>query len=194
MRSGLRSRLPDLLIEAAFVFFAVLVALGAEEWRENRQRDELADRALQNVLLEMGENRDAIERNQSENAEALERLRTALGELESGGRPDDLSINYQAALTSSAAWETARMSQAVHYLDFEVMSDLAGIYELQDFFERAQDDLMSEISSIGARMRDDERGTLEDLAGRVNAVLAYRDVLRQGIGALIEKHGPASSP
>ena len=50
MSTGLmRRKLPELFLEATMIFFAVVLALAAEEWRESRDRLELADRALYTV-------------------------------------------------------------------------------------------------------------------------------------------------
>lgn len=188
MSQGLRRRLPDLLIEAAFVFFAVIVALAAEEWREGRERDMLADRALEGVLHEMRENQTKLLRDQDRNEEDLAQLSAALREMAAGGQPDDVSINYQVALTSTAAWETARLSQAVHFMNIDVMSDLAEVYELQSLFERAQDEIVDEVAglSLGA---DDESRTLGQVEARMRAVLGYRDVLIQSLGGALTRHG-----
>ncbi len=183
--SRLRARLPDLLIEAAFVFFAVLLALAADEWRERKDRAELADRALAAILHEIRANREELLKDQEANLANLQDLERILGELEQGVELEALSVNYKVALTSRAAWETGRMSQAVHFLDLELMTNLAELYELQAIFERAQNSLVDSMTDIGARVRGDPRSALEDAAARMSAVVRYRQVLIDTSTALL---------
>ena len=53
-----RSKLAELAIESLMVVFAVLVAFGVEQWREERQLRRFADVARAAVELELRENLD----------------------------------------------------------------------------------------------------------------------------------------
>ncbi len=136
--SLMRRKLPELLLEAAMIFFAVMLALAAEEWREQKDRIELADRALRSVFEEMRSNLDELETTGVRNAERLEAASVVLAELEAGRDQGDADVGLEVALLSSAAWQSAQMSQAVQYLDFDVMRDLSEVYEIQDLFDRVQ--------------------------------------------------------
>ncbi len=153
-----KKRLPHLLGDAAFVFLAVFLALVAEEWQEDRDRQELADRALRGIIHEIRSNLDELERNEQLNRTNLEQLSRAAAEMERGVEIDELSVNYNVALTSSAAWDAARMSQAVHYLDLEIMTSLAELYEVQSLYERAQHGLVDRLADLGSRLRVDRYG------------------------------------
>ena len=136
--SLMRRKLPELFLEAAMIFFAVMLALAAEEWRENRDRLELADRALRSVVEEMRSNLGELENTGVRNAERLEAARIVLEELAAGRDQGDADVGLEVALLSAAAWESAQMSQAVQYLDFDVMRDLSEVYEIQALYDRMQ--------------------------------------------------------
>jgi len=53
---AIKNKLPELILEAAFVVFAVLLALGVDEWRENRTNQKLADRTRDNIIEEIHAN------------------------------------------------------------------------------------------------------------------------------------------
>lgn len=149
--SRMRGRLPELLLEAAMIFFAVVLALAAEEWREKKDRAELADRALQSVVEEMRSNLEELEGTGERNTERLEAARVVLAELEAGRDQGDADVGLEVALLSAAAWQSAQMSQAVQYLDFDVMRDLSEVYEIQDLYDRMQAgavDNMAELMRI----------------------------------------------
>ena len=149
--SRMRGRLPELLLEAAMIFFAVVLALAAEEWREKKDRAELADRALRSVVEEMRSNLEELEGTGERNTERLEAARVVLAELEAGRDQGDADVGLEVALLSAAAWQSAQMSQAVQYLDFDVMRDLSEVYEIQDLYDRMQAgavDNMAELMRI----------------------------------------------
>jgi len=58
---SLLTKLPELALEAVMVVFAVLVALGVEEWSDERQMREFADRARAGVIVEMRANLDEFQ-------------------------------------------------------------------------------------------------------------------------------------
>ena len=149
--SRMRGRLPELLLEAAMIFFAVVLALADEAWREKKDRAELADRALQSVVEEMRSNLEELEGTGERNTERLEAARVVLAELEAGRDQGDADVGLEVALLSAAAWQSAQMSQAVQYLDFDVMRDLSEVYEIQDLYDRMQAgavDNMAELMRI----------------------------------------------
>ncbi len=185
----LRGRLPELLVEASFIFLAVLLALLAEEWRERKDRRELAERALSGIVAEIRANRDEIVKNQQENRAQLEDLRDVIEAMRAGVEPDELSINYDVSLTSTAAWEAARMSQAVHFMSLEVVTDLAELYELQELFERTQDGFMDSMVSIGTRAREDPLAAAREAHGRIAALVGYRSILVQVYDHTLEALG-----
>ena len=65
---------------------AVMLALAAEEWREKRDRLELADRALRSVVEEMRSNLEELTSAGVRNTERLEAARIVLEELEAARR------------------------------------------------------------------------------------------------------------
>lgn len=178
----LREKFPELVLEAAMVVFAVVVALGLEEWREERERYELADRAMGAVLEEIesniGELDDARERNR-------ELLNAIIAADEAQELPGDFDLVYEYSLLSTSAWETAQMTQATQYMPLGRVQELARLYGLQDLFERSQDEVLDIVLSIGRVARDDPNsipshllGPVANAMGMESALMAAYDTLR----------------
>jgi hypothetical protein len=53
--------LPQVLFESALIVVSILVALGLDEWRENRQNAEVIRHALSTFLNEVEQNQARIE-------------------------------------------------------------------------------------------------------------------------------------
>lgn len=177
--SLMRRKLPELFLEAAMIFFAVMLALAAEEWREQKDRIELADRALRSVVEEVRSNLDELESTGVRNTERLESASAVLAELESGRDQGGADVGLEVALLSSAAWQSAQMSQAVQYLDFDVMRDLSEVYEIQDLFDRVQ---AGAVDNMTEMMRTAE----QDPVAAVRQGVISLSVLSDLHGSLIE--------
>ena len=157
----LRRRLPDLILEAAMIFFALLLALAAEEWRERQDRLELAERALQAVISEIEANRDELERSGLSNLERVETAQVIIARLDAGEQLGEANIGWDIALLSTAAWQSAQMSQAVQYMDFETMRRVSEVYEAQALFERMQMGLVDRIADLMRVAQEDPRAAVE---------------------------------
>ena len=188
-KEGFRTRLPDLLIQAVFVFLAVFLALAAEEWRDARSRQALADRALNGVLLELSANRKQLEKDQTR----IEDLERVFGQRESDGEQGALQINYQFALMSSAAWEAAQMSQAVHIMEIEKTTELAAVYNLQAFFGDAQKELMDDLTTFSVRRQEDPDKADQELKARLRTTINYRMILSQVYDNLMAQYQQPSA-
>ncbi|MBZ0113439.1 MAG: hypothetical protein K8J08_13330 [Thermoanaerobaculia bacterium] len=172
---GLRSRLPDLITQASFVFLAVLLALAAEEWRSNRDRQELADRALEGIHREIDANRAQLMKDKTR----LEDINVAFGRDPAQDSESGVQINYQYALLSTSAWEAARMSQAVNIMDLERTTGLASVYDIQQVFASTQNDLMKGLGRYGIAMRENPEIAELELERLLRTTIGYREVLLQ---------------
>lgn len=174
---ALRARAPIMAAEIVSVVFAVLLALAVDEWWEDRENAELGRRGMDAVSAEIARNleelRDGFERTDT----TLLLLDSAIVLMESDRDDVDVSINYPVALLSDAAWETAQVTRAVHYVPLEDVIDLARVYDLQAFFSRNQEALTDRIALMG--LADDETilQAVRELRARYRVVVGYRQVL-----------------
>jgi len=139
-------RLPALLLEAAMVVFAVLVALGVEEWREGRQRAEFAARVRASVEREIEANLDEFETS----GVGLERTARQMAE---ALRAEDVSLlrgHIELTLPdfSSAAWRAAQASEVTRELDFDWLIDVSRAYEAYDTYRRIGDAVIDKLSDV----------------------------------------------
>lgn len=142
----LRSRFPELAVEAAMVVFALAVALGVDEWREDRQNEELAARALDGIAAEIRSNRSELSANAQANQELLVRVREAR---RGGVLPEDFNVTFEYSLISSSAWESAQVTRATQFIPLEQVQTLAKLYGLQNLFLESQDRVMDFILTVG---------------------------------------------
>ena len=151
-RDRLRERWPEILIEAGSVLLAVLLAFAVDEWRDARNKRELARRAQQSILAEIRANRDELRGTFDANTRQLQSLQQTLDRF--GASPDtthaSVSLGFHAAQLSDAAWETARTTQAAQLLPFDWIVEVARVYETQALYKTAQLDMLQRTRSAAA--------------------------------------------
>ena len=86
MKEPTRSALKSAFFEAFFVILGVLLALGANEWRQNAAAEEQAEAALTSILAEQRANREDIQAAHDYHTDqvAMLRKKTEAGETPTG--------------------------------------------------------------------------------------------------------------
>lgn len=163
----LREKLPEILLEAASVVFAVLLALAVDEWRENRSRRAAAARAQESIVHEIRANRVELESTRKSNEAGLKRLSVQIQAL-STGRISELTTGLSLAQFSSAAWQAAQSTDAPQLMDFAWLVEAAGVYETQRVYVQMQNEFLVGVSDIGSVESDAQRlGVMRRLEGRL---------------------------
>jgi AcrR family transcriptional regulator len=186
LRPRLREKLPELLLEAASVVFAVLLALAVDEWRETRSRNALAERARASILEEIRGNESELRRTQDKNRALLQRIEETLARGRQGPEMS-LEFNFQIALVSSASWHTAQMTQAASLLDFDWARRVSKVYEFQDLYVTSQSVVVDRISGISEILEDDPRRMLTIIADRLRVNLRLQDSLLEEYGKILRR-------
>lgn len=170
----LRRKAPELALEALSVVFAVLVALGVDEWRENRQNQERADRALVAITGEVRSNRAELEENLANNVALLGTINEAA---RADSLPPGLNISYEYSLLATSAWETAQVAQATQFIPLERVQSLARLYGLQRLFEESQGEVMDFILGIAEVAEETPERIPRLMRGRLNNAVGMQQLL-----------------
>lgn len=122
-----------IIFEFISVSFAVLFAILLNQWREDRNNKDLAQKVLVNVGEEFIENKETLYSFVPEHKALLIEIDSMI----TLSNNDDKVVNKEINLNllSSSAWEMAKITNAVFYLDFDVVNNLAKIYKLQNYYE-----------------------------------------------------------
>jgi hypothetical protein len=178
------ARWPEILVQTFLVLIAVLLALGADEWREDRGLEQLAVEARTALLSEVARNRDELARGEAELHAVLGNVQAALAAPNDSGVSAALSVQLDLALLSSAAWRTAQSSDALRRLDYDWVIQVSQVYELQDMYLRAQWSAVDDVVTVSASELSTQ-AVARKLIGRLRMLAtlhaglktAYADVL-----------------
>lgn len=184
LRPRLKEKLPELILEAVSVVFAVLLALAVDEWRETRSRNALAERARASILEEIRNNETELRNTRDNNRALLAKIEEAQSQL-AQKRNTSLDFHFEIALLSSSAWNTAQMTQAANHLDFEWLRRISNVYELQALYVTSQSAVVDRISGISELFEGNPRRMLTIIAERLRVALKVQDELLGEYGEVL---------
>ncbi len=141
--------LPRVLFESALIVLSILVALGLDEWRENREDEENVQLALSNFASEMLQNQarveDAAPFNQGLRNVLRNRYQT--GDIGSVDEFVNMVESYVPVDLQSAAWETALATGSLAKMEYDLVSALSLTYSLQNRYQLTSRSGMAELTS-----------------------------------------------
>ena len=130
--------LPRVIFESALITVSILLALGLDDWRENRETETTIRHAMSNFLSEIQQNKarvdDAAPFNQGLHDVIDQRYKN--GDIKS--IVDFISImdSYSPVVLQSTAWETALASGSLAEMDYGLVTALSLTYGLQSRYEQ----------------------------------------------------------
>lgn len=141
--------LPRVLFESALIVMSILVALGLDEWRENREAAETVSQALLNFDREIRQNQAQIDYATPFSVGLLNILK---GRYESDEQLSidefvDMMESYESAALQSTAWETAIATGSLAKMDYNIVSALSMTYSLQNRYQIATRSGLAELTS-----------------------------------------------
>lgn len=130
------------VFEGVLIVFAVMLGFLATEWREQRRLEADAYAALDRIVEELESNLAELERVVDYHGEVKEALlehhnSIADGSAETRGNlmaivTPLLPRGVQPPLVSEIAWTIASERGELNVIDFDLVSDIAGIYNIQE--------------------------------------------------------------
>lgn len=145
---ALRVRFGRMVLDVIGVVFAVVVALAADEWRDNRELQQRADRAQAAVIAELRANRAELERTRPSIDSVQARLAEGARLLAAGDNPA-LNLNLEFPDFSDAAWRITQVTDAASRLDFAWLTSIARIYEVQRLYGEERSAILQTLGGMG---------------------------------------------
>ncbi len=141
--------LPRVLFESALIVVSILVALGLDEWRQNRQNAAVIRHALSSFLSEVQQNKirveDATPFNQG--LRLVLNLHYVDDDIESVDEFVSMVETYSPVVLQSTAWETALATGSLAKMDYNLVAALSLTYSLQNRYQLASRSGFSELTS-----------------------------------------------
>ena len=153
-----------LMLETGMIVFSILLALGLESWREQRKHVEMARTALASIRAELLGNRAQISRSLPLQRAQLARLSAWVAAMERGeSTPFRLESGLSSPTLMVTAFDTARATAAVTYMDYDTVLAISRPYALHKW--------MSEFEGAWSRLVFDPHSWDEKNLPRSGAML-----------------------
>ena len=130
--------LPRVIFESALITVSILLALGLDEWRENRETQATIRQAVSNFLSEIQQNKARIDDAAPFNLGLYEVIdqRHRNGEIQSMSDFISMMDSYSPVALQSTAWETALATGSLAKMDYALVSALSLTYGLQSRYDQ----------------------------------------------------------
>jgi tetrahydromethanopterin S-methyltransferase subunit F len=176
-----------ILVEVISVVFAVLLALGLNHWREEKANEALAEKALQNIIIEIKSNIENID-SDVEEYEVIYDTLVARKKRLTNGTKTNMSLSYNHPILSSSAWKIANTTGAVKDMDIEVMMDLSDLYTFQEIFQKNGFEYFSSFTSLDAQKKENELAFLDSFLKQISILKSWGKSLSNGYRDFIINH------
>ena len=141
--------MPRVVFESALITVSILLALGLDEWRENREAEEMIKQAMSNFVSEIRQNKSRID----DDTPFTKGLHEVIGQRYRDGDITSMSEfiaivdSYRPVALQSAAWETAVATGSLARMDYNLVLALSLTYNMQDRYMQINRAGMSDLVS-----------------------------------------------
>ncbi len=122
--------LTHLLFETVTIMIGILLALGVNEWRDENKNDQIIQKSIHNIIIEIEKNRSSLEQiipyHQSCKLSIEPKHNTK----------DFLSVwkGLNPPKLYQSAYESAKVVKAMTLMDYELSNAISQLYAQQQFF------------------------------------------------------------
>jgi hypothetical protein len=190
------NRFRTIVVEVGSIVIGVLVALGANEWNENRVHRERADEALINIASEIVSNQKLLRYVHENNSRIVN---SALAEETS----DEDNQFVPGLQIQGTAWKTMIATGVAEYIEYDVLHSISAVYSIQEIYRELSYQMVQNFmttSALAAAINPENSSDLPDdlfLANMQLVVLTERGLMTQyttAISQLVKQGYLADQP
>jgi len=142
-----------MFIEFLSVFLAVFLGFMANQWRDSYNNRKLAKQTIENIQFEISNNSQTLKAMLVEHKVQQKKIDRLLEIIDDPKATENITLDLSFKLINSNSWETAKLTQAVAYMDVKQVSDIAAVYEIQEYYK----DLVKDFTSSTTVISDDKK-------------------------------------
>jgi len=136
MKSGVKREFYiKIAIEVSSVVLAVLLALGVDEWRENRKNEKLAKQAEYNIKKEIKVNIKRLEYISANYRKDIIIVDSLLNVCQNSKGEISLPVN-NFTLISNTVWETVKSTKTINHIELNTVLFYSTFYQLFDIYNQ----------------------------------------------------------
>ena len=140
-----KKALTQIAFEFLSIVFAVLLALGLNSYKQNKDLEEEADFLREKILIECSKNKLKLDTVFSDNQVYKQELDSMLALDEIGG---SFNISISSELLTKSAWDFTQASRSFSFLNEEFLNDAALLYERQNYYMHISNQMFQNLGEM----------------------------------------------
>ncbi len=164
-----------LMFEFVSIAFAVFLGLMLNQWKENRSNNKLAEQSIDNMRMEIIDNNARVKVMLDTHRRLVKIIDSLLVHSEIEDQEEDVELDLNFEILSSTSWETAKLTQAIVYMDIETVTDIADIYKFQNYYEAVVRNFV--LNNIYVNRSKNDREFRESLKRLLEAIIPMEESL-----------------
>lgn len=180
------------IFEFISILLGVSVALVINTAWSGYEHHKLADTASKHLYLEVADNLGSLDSMIIIHEKTLETIDNLLIHLKK--KKEDPTYNEEFSedftlyfpLLKNTAWETAKISNAVTYMNFEAVSDFNNIFTLQDMYLRSIETFVEHSSTDLQLLKEKEK--LTQMKSFMTNILSREHILSDNYKEILKKN------
>jgi hypothetical protein len=137
------NRFRTILVEVGSIVIGVLVALGANEWNENRVHRERADEAMLDIASEIVSNQKLLQHVNENNSRIVRATRAK-------ETSDDERQFIPGLQIQDTAWKTMIATGVAEYVEYDVLRLISAAYSFQEIYRELSYQMIQNFMSTAA--------------------------------------------
>jgi hypothetical protein len=132
-----------ILVEVTSIVIGVLVALGANEWNENRVHRERANEAMLDIASEIVSNQKLLQHVHENNSRIVSATRAK-------ETPDEENQFIPGLQIQDTAWKTMIATGVAEYVEYDVLRLISAAYSFQEIYRELSYQMIQNFMSTSA--------------------------------------------
>jgi len=173
--------------EVLSVVFAVLLALGINNYWQERSNKVMGEKSLISIASEIQTNLYELDTSLVELNVELDSLVKSKERIENE-ESSRVTLGYSHPILTDNAWTTSNITQAVLYIEPEVIMDIADLYTMQEMFEDFGLSYFKLFSSLEFNKKENELTVLKSNIRQVQMSMSLGNQLQEAYRDFFEDH------
>ncbi len=175
----------QIVFEFLSIVFAVLLALGLNSYKENKDLQEESEVLSNKILIECAKNLGKLETVIQQNREFMVYL-DSMRRLEKAG---GFGFNFSNELLSSSAWKFTQVSKSFQLMDQEFLDDATELYEIQAYYMEISNQLFQDLGTMLLQVERTEPKTIINTCHYyLTNILSVADGLKSTYDEFLQKY------
>lgn len=179
MKLNLKPLSPNkrLVFEFVSITFAVFLALMVNQWRDHNKNNKLARQSIDHIRIEITDNVTIIQKMITSHKQLLHLADSLMPLADNPDMNGDTLVSIDFKLLNSTAWQTAKLTQAITFMEMDIVNEVSGLYQFQNYYEDIVKDYV--LKNIFSRPKERDKEFLDKIQILLSSIIPIEENLAE---------------